>query len=249
VKTILNVSAYQFVTVSDTLALRDSILSQARSHALRGTVLLADEGINLALAGTAPALRDFMLWLRADARFADMPQRSSWSDEIPFQRLRVKIKREIIRMDCPAIRPEAGRAAAVDAATLARWLCAGHDDRGRTIAMLDTRNAFEVDSGAFIGAIDWRLSRFGEFPAALAAHKHELAGKTVVTYCTGGIRCEKAALLMHQTGVEHVLQLGGGILNYFAQTRQAPHWRGACFVFDQRTALEVAFRRQDELMN
>jgi UPF0176 protein len=103
--------------------------------------------------------------------------------------------------------------------------------------MLDTRNGFEVDAGAFEGAIDWRLERFSDFPAALAAHRDQLAGKTVVSYCTGGIRCEKAALVMQALGVERTFQLEGGILRYFEQTDGAPGWRGRCFVFDEREEL------------
>jgi UPF0176 protein len=105
--------------------------------------------------------------------------------------------------------------------------------------MLDTRNGFEVDAGAFEGAIDWRLERFSDFPAALAAHRDQLDGKTVVSYCTGGIRCEKAALVMQALGVERSFQLEGGILRYFEQTDGAPGWRGRCFVFDEREELAI----------
>ena len=234
---ILNVSAYKFAELDDTLALQRRIRAEAEASALKGTVLLATEGINFVLAGDAGPLRGFVAWLRADARFADLVVKESWSDTVPFARLLVKVKREIIRMDCPAVQPAGERAPAVSAATLARWLAEGHDGAGRPVVTLDTRNAFEVDHGAFEGAIDWRLSRFGDFPVALAAHHAELEGKTVVTYCTGGIRCEKAAILMRQAGVQNVLQLDGGILSYFEQTQDAPHWRGECFVFDERVAL------------
>jgi UPF0176 protein len=105
--------------------------------------------------------------------------------------------------------------------------------------MLDTRNAFEVDAGAFEAALDWRLHKFSDFPEALAVHAAELQGKTVVSYCTGGIRCEKAALWMAQQGLPHVLQLDGGILRYFEQTAGAPHWRGRCVVFDEREAVDT----------
>jgi UPF0176 protein len=157
----------------------------------------------------------------------------------PFGRLRFKVKREIIRMNQPGVRPVAGRAPAVDAPTLARWLQAGRCDEGRPLVLLDTRNAFEVDAGAFEGAIHWRLHKFSDFPAALAQHADQLQGKTVVSYCTGGIRCEKAALWMAQQGLPHVLQLEGGILRYFEQTAGAPHWRGRCVVFDEREALDT----------
>jgi UPF0176 protein len=156
----------------------------------------------------------------------------------PFKRLKVKIKREIIRMNQPAVRPAAGRAPAVAASTLARWITQGHDDDGAPIKLLDTRNAFEVDAGAFEGALDWRLARFSDFPAALAAHRDELADHTVVSYCTGGIRCEKAALVMQGLGLANSFQLEGGILKYFEDTGgTAPGWRGGCFVFDERIAL------------
>ena len=105
--------------------------------------------------------------------------------------------------------------------------------------MLDTRNGFEVDIGRFRGAVDWRLARFGEFPAALAKHRGQFTGKTVVSYCTGGIRCEKAALAMRASGIEHAMQLDGGILAWFEQTGGA-HFDGRCFVFDERIALDPA---------
>jgi UPF0176 protein len=151
----------------------------------------------------------------------------------------VKVKREIIRMNHPLIRPDAGRAPAVDAPTLARWLDAGADDIGRLVVTLDTRNDFEVDAGRFRGAIDWRIGKFSEFPQAMLAHRAELAGKTVVSYCTGGIRCEKAALFMAEAGAANVLQLDGGILRYLEHVG-ARHFDGACFVFDERVALDEA---------
>ncbi|HWP20529.1 MAG TPA: sulfurtransferase [Burkholderiaceae bacterium] len=234
---VLNISAYKFVTLSDCDALRESMRSRAAAEGLKGTVLLAEEGINLFLAGSPEGVRAFVAALRADARFADLVPKESWSDAVPFRKLLVKIKREIIRMNHPTIRPEQGRAPAVTPATLARWLAQGRDDEGRPVVTLDTRNAFEVDAGAFEGALDWRLAKFSEFPEALRAHRDELAGKTVVSYCTGGIRCEKAAILMQREGVERVYQLEGGILKYFEETGGA-HFRGACFVFDERELLD-----------
>ena len=150
----------------------------------------------------------------------------------------VKVKREIIRMDHPTIRPAAGRAPSVDPATLRRWLDQGHDDEGREVVTLDTRNAFEVDAGTFDNAIDWRIYKFTEFPPALRAHKAELQDKTVVSFCTGGIRCEKAAILMREEGLPHVYQLEGGILKYFELTDGA-HYHGGCFVFDERRVLDT----------
>ncbi|MBP7567828.1 MAG: sulfurtransferase [Burkholderiaceae bacterium] len=236
---ILNISAYKFVPLADAADLRETLLERARAASLKGTILLAEEGINLFLAGDAQAVRGFVAALRQDARFADLHPKESWSATQPFKRLLVKVKREIIRMNHPAIRPADGRAPAVDAATLARWLDAGCDDEGRPVVTLDTRNAFEVDHGTFEGAIDWRIGKFSDFPAALAAHRAELEGKTVVSFCTGGIRCEKAAILMHEAGLPHVLQLEGGILKYFELT-DGRHFHGDCFVFDEREAVDAA---------
>ena len=238
VTSILNIAAYRFVSLSEPAQWRERIRSQATVHALKGTVLLAEEGINLCLAGTEPDVRTWLAWLRAQAAFAGIEVKESRSAAVPFGKLLVKVKAEIIRMNHAAIQPQAQRAPAVDAKTLERWLAQGCDDAGRELALLDTRNAFEADAGRFRGALDWRIERFSEFPDALQAHRAELAGKTVVSYCTGGIRCEKAALYMANAGVANVLQLEGGILKYFEQTGGA-HFDGACFVFDARTALDV----------
>ena len=236
VNEILNIAAYKFVAIDDGLALRDDLRAQTQALGLMGTILLAPEGINLFLAGAADAVRGFVATLHADPRFADLETKESWSATQPFRRMLVKLKREIIRMDHPAIQPAAGRAPGVEARTLKRWLDQGHDDAGQAIALLDTRNAFEVDHGTFDGAIDWRIEKFTEFPQALLDHRDALAGKTVVSFCTGGIRCEKAAILMREAGVENVLQLEGGILKYFEEVGGA-HYTGDCFVFDGRRTL------------
>jgi UPF0176 protein len=234
---VLNISAYRFVELPDATELRERIRERAAAAQLKGTVLLAEEGINLFLAGDGDAVRGFVAWLEDDPRFAALAPKESWSETVPFGRLLVKVKREIIRMNHPAIRPQAGRAPAVDAKTLARWLDAGCDDAGRPVVTLDTRNAFEVDHGRFAGAIDWRISKFSEFPAAALVHREQLQGKTVVSYCTGGIRCEKAAIFLREAGVEQVLQLDGGILKYFEETG-GRHFEGGCFVFDERERLD-----------
>ncbi len=239
---ILNISAYKFVPLPDAAALRDRLLVQARDLELKGTVLLAEEGINLFVAGPEQAVRRFVATLHGDPRLADLTPKESWSATQPFRKMLVKVKREIIRMNDAGIQPDfsrrEGRAPAVDAATLQRWLDQGVDDEGRPVVTLDTRNAFEVDHGAFEGAIDWRLAKFSDFPAALAAHRADLEGKTVVSYCTGGIRCEKAAMLMRSAGLSRVWQLDGGILKYFEQAG-GRHFRGECFVFDERVALDA----------
>ena len=233
---ILNISAYKFVTLHDAAVLRYALHARGQALGLKGTILLATEGINLFLGGGADSVRGFVASLRQDARFADLEPKESWSATQPFGKFLVKVKGEIIRMNHPAIQPQAGRAPAVDALTVRRWLDAGHDDAGRPVVTLDTRNAFEVDHGTFEGAIDWRLSKFSDFPQAVQVHKAELAGKTVVSFCTGGIRCEKAAIVLREAGLDSVYQLDGGILKYFEEAGGA-HFRGDCFVFDQREAL------------
>ena len=240
---ILNAAAYRFVTLVDTAALRERLFRSAQASGLKGTVMLAEEGINLCMAGPTAPVREWLAALQSDERFAGLDLKESFSATVPFKRLLVKVKREIIRMDHPLIRPESGRAPAVDAPTLARWLDAGVDDTGRPVVTLDTRNAFEVDAGRFRGAIDWRIGRFSEFPQAMLAHRAELAGKTVVSYCTGGIRCEKAAIFMAEAGIENVVQLDGGILKYFEEVGGA-HFDGECFVFDEREALDPALDPQ-----
>ena len=231
------VAAYRFVELDDCAALRDTLLRRAQQAALKGTLLLAPEGINFNLAGAPLALQRWLDELATDARFEGLALKRHSASALPFKRLLVKVKREIIRMNENGVRPQAGRAPAVAGRTLARWLAAGHCDAGRPVLLLHTRNGFEVDAGSFDAAVDWRLAKFSDFPAALQAHAGDLAGKTVVTYCTGGIRCEKAALWMQQAGVQNVLQLDGGILRYFEDVQGAPHWHGRCFVFDGRVAL------------
>ena len=238
---VLNVSGYRFVPLPDAPAVRERLLAHAHARGVKGTILLAEEGINLFLAAPGDDLRAFLSQMREDPRFAGFEVKESWSETVPFRHLRVKVKHEIIRMNHPAIRPAAGRAPALDAATLKRWLDQGHDDDGRPVVTLDTRNGFEVDYGSFDGAIDWRLGKFSDFPDALQAHLGELQGKTVVSFCTGGIRCEKAALVMREAGLEQVFQLEGGILKYFEETGGA-HFHGTCFVFDEREAVDAELK-------
>ena len=235
---IVNISAYKFVSLDELPTLRERMLEQCTALALKGTILLAPEGINLFLAGDRAAIDSFITWLHADARFADIAPKESPSDAAPFGRMRVRLKKEIITMRLPTIRPEGGRAPAVDPVTLQRWLDQGHDDLGREVVLLDTRNDYETDVGKFPQAVDYRIASFTEFPAAIAADRARYEGKTVVSYCTGGIRCEKAVLHMQDIGMPHVYQLEGGILKYLEQT-DAVHWHGDCFVFDERGAVDA----------
>jgi len=144
----------------------------------------------------------------------------------------IKIKREIIALRLPGLDPAGRRAPAVAPAELKRWL-----DEGREVVLLDTRNAFEVETGTFRNAVHLGLKSFGEFPRAADKLDESLKGKTVVAFCTGGIRCEKAAPVLIQKGFRSVFQLEGGILQYFEECGDA-HFNGRCFVFDERVALD-----------
>jgi UPF0176 protein len=237
---IVNLAAYHFATIEDTAAWRPLVTGRCNALGLRGTVLLAPEGINLFVAGTRENTDAFIDYIRHDplfeGKFANLQFKESVSEKQPFTRMLVKLKREIITMKKPAIRPELGRAPFVDAPTLKNWLDRGHDDDGRPVVMLDTRNAFEVDVGTFDNALDYRITKFSEFPEVIENNRADLEGKTVVSFCTGGIRCEKAAIHMKEVGIDNVYQLEGGILKYFEEVGGA-HYHGDCFVFDYRTAL------------
>ena len=235
---VVNISCYKFVTLADREALKADLTARCTELALKGTILLAPEGINVFLAGSRVAIDAIVAYLRADPRFADLAPKESLSAEPPFKRMRVRLKKEIITMKHPLIRPEEGRAPSVAAATLKAWLDRGHDDEGRPLVMLDTRNDYEVAAGTFESAVDYDIGIFSEFPPRLAERMADYTGKTVVSFCTGGIRCEKAAIHMKKIGIERVYQLEGGILKYFEEVGGA-HYRGDCFVFDEREALSA----------
>ncbi len=244
---ILNVAAYRFVPLPDAAALVAPLRARCTAGGLKGTVIVAAEGINLFLAGANDAIDGFLGWLATDAAFVDgngrplfaaLPVRRSRSATQPFARLKVKVRPEIVTMRRPTVRPTEGRAPALAPERLAAWLAQGHDDDGRLVVLLDTRNAFEVEHGAFDGARHLQLAKFDDFPAAVDAVADTLRDQTVVTYCTGGIRCEKAALHLQASGFAHVWQLDGGILAYLA-TVGGRHWRGDCFVFDDRVAVDA----------
>ncbi|MDB5963241.1 MAG: sulfurtransferase, partial [Massilia sp.] len=233
---LVNIAAYKFITLENLEEMRPQYQDLCHELGLRGTILLTPEGINMFLSGTRENIDAFMAWVRSDARFADLEIKESYSAEQSHKRMLVKIKKEIITMRMPLIKPELGRAPAVAPTTLKRWLDQGHDDNGKPVVMVDTRNAFEVDVGTFNNTIDYRIEKFTEFPEVIAANKDALADKTVVTFCTGGIRCEKAAIHMQNIGYDSVYQLEGGILKYFEEVG-GDHYTGDCFVFDYRTAL------------
>ena len=233
---VTNIAAYHFTPIEAPVDFAAALRARAEALALRGSVLVAGEGLNLFLAGGAEAIESFLAPLHEDARFAGLRVKYSHSARIPFARLKVKVKPEIISFRRPGTTPEDARAPVVEPRTLARWLQQGHDDDGRRLVMLDTRNAQEIEYGTFAGALTLPIDKFTDLPAALEPHRDVLTDATVVSFCTGGIRCEKAALWMRAEGMDNVLQLDDGILGYFEQVGGFGY-EGACFVFDERVAL------------
>lgn len=237
----INLAGYKFVALDGLPELKSALTSRCRAFGLKGTILLSPEGINVIVAGTAEAASQFTTLIRDDQRLADLHFKESLSDYPPFERMLVKIKKEIITLRVPGVDPATNRAPAISPQVLKRWI-----DEGRDVVLLDTRNAFEVETGTFRNALHLNLKSFGQFPKAAAALDPALKDRTVVTFCTGGIRCEKAAPVLQQQGFREVYQLDGGILQYFEDCGDA-HFQGHCFVFDQRTALDG--RLQPETAN
>ncbi len=240
---IRNLAAYHFVAIDAPDAVAAWLRGLAERGALLGTVLVAPEGLNLFLAGAPPAIDALVTAVRADVRFASLQVKLSDSVSQPFGRLKVKVKPEIISFRKPEAMPldADARAPHVTPDTLARWIAQGHDDAGKRLVLLDTRNREEFGFGTFDGALTLPIDNFTELPDALAPHRDALRDATVVSFCTGGIRCEKAALWMRADGMDNVLQLDGGILGYFEQVGGLGY-DGRCFVFDGRVALDPQLR-------
>ncbi|MGB8339587.1 MAG: sulfurtransferase [Burkholderiales bacterium] len=228
---IINIAAYKFVTLDDLPTLRETLKAQCLALNLRGTILIAPEGINMFLAGERANIEQFFIQLKSDLRLADLAAKESPSDEKPFNRMLVKIKKEIISMGMPEISPAIRRAPAIAPATLKQWL-----DEGREVVLVDTRNEYEIRLGTFHNALPIGVDTFRAFPRKAKQLDESLKNKTVVTFCTGGIRCEKAAPVLQNLGFKDVYQLDGGILKYFEVCGGA-HYDGDCFVFDRRVAL------------
>jgi UPF0176 protein len=228
----INLAGYKFVSLDGLADLKAMLDRRCVELELKGTILLSFEGINIVLAGSVDAVAGLQASLQADGRLAGLRFKRSVSAYQPFDRMLVKIKKELITLRVPGLDPAKQRAPAIAPAELRRWL-----DEGRDVVLLDTRNAFEVDAGTFDNAMDLRLGSFGQFAAAADRLDVSLKDKSIVTFCTGGIRCEKAAPVLIGKGFRNVFQLDGGILQYFEECGAA-HFKGRCFVFDQRVALD-----------
>ncbi len=225
---LLHIAAYKFVTLHDLPKLRELFKKISQDLQLKGTILLSLEGINLMLAGEPAAISQFKAFLETQPSFRGLHFRENFCEEQPFKRMWVKLKKEIITMGIPTIHPEATPAPRITPQELKQWL-----DEGRDITLLDTRNEYEISAGSFKNAINPHLKHFRHFPAAIPTLDPVLKNKPVVTFCTGGVRCEKAAIVLQEQGFQEVYQLDGGILKYFEDCGNA-HYQGECFVFDNR---------------
>jgi UPF0176 protein len=231
-----NVAAYKFASLGELEALQAELRPMCTEAGMRGTILLSPEGINVFVAAERPAADRLLVRLRAIPGLADLTAKVSESDHQPFHRMLVKIKKEIIAFGVAGIDPARRPAPRLAPSQLRQWL-----DEGRAVTLLDTRNAYEVKLGTFRGARTLDLDHFREFPAAASELPGNLKDEPVVTFCTGGIRCEKAASLLEMAGFTKVFQLDGGILNYFEECGGA-HYEGDCFVFDKRVAVDASLR-------
>ena len=229
----ITVSAfYKFTAILDPAALRDEITAHVAQHNIKGTILLANEGINATIAGADADVRAVLSWLRNDDRFPDLVSKESYANTSPYQRMKVKLKREIVTLGVEGLDPETSTGTYVKPEDWNALI----SDPG--IVLIDTRNLYEVTIGSFPNAIDPGTRSFTEFPAfvknALDPKKH----KKVAMFCTGGIRCEKASALMLSLGFPEVYHLEGGILKYLEIVpKDQSLWQGECFVFDDRVAV------------
>ncbi|MFT3991080.1 MAG: sulfurtransferase [Luteolibacter sp.] len=237
--TITNISTYLFAELSGLKELREELLSLCKSWDLKGTILLSTEGINMFVAGDGEKIEQLLNRLRSIPGLEKLTPKISYSDHQPFNRMLVRIKKEIISFGVEAVRPANYTSPKLPAVELKKWL-----DEGRPVTLLDTRNDYEVKLGTFKNAIIPNIDTFRQFPDAVRALPEELKDQPVVMFCTGGIRCEKAGPFMELEGFKNIYQLEGGILKYFEEVG-GDHYEGECFVFDQRVGVDPGLRETD----
>lgn len=229
----LTAALYKFVSLPDYQALQAPILETCIAHNIKGTLLLALEGINGTIAGNAEDIHALLDYLRRDARFSDLEHKESYADSHPFYRMKVKLKNEIVTMGVSGVDPNEVVGTYVKPED---WNAIISDP---DVILLDTRNDYETHIGTFKGAIDPKTSTFREFPKFVAQNLDKTKNKKVAMFCTGGIRCEKASSFMKQQGFEEVYHLQGGILKYLETVpKEESLWEGECFVFDQRVGVK-----------
>ncbi len=223
---------YHFVTLEDFHEIREPLLDVCREAGVKGTLLLANEGINGTIAGPREGIDKVLAYLKSDARLSGLQHKESFDEEMPFYRMKVKLKREIVTMGVEGIDPN------LVVGTYVRpedWNDLVNDP---DVLLIDTRNDYEYSIGSFKGAVDPQTTTFREFPEYVRSHLDPQKQKKVAMFCTGGIRCEKASAFMLQEGFEEVYHLQGGILKYLEEVPEAEStWEGECFVFDNRVAV------------
>ncbi len=236
---VVNISAYQFVPLNNLPALRERLLGKCKACGLKGTILLSAEGINAFVAGSRDDIDSLLTELRAVPGLENFSPKISVSDKQPFNRMLVRIKKEIIAFGVPGIEPAKRTAPKLAPRELKRWL-----DEGRPLTLLDTRNDYEIKVGTFKNAVTLGIDHFRSFPTAIQQLPAEIKQQPVVMFCTGGIRCEKAGPYMEREGFEQVFQLDGGILKYFEECG-GEHYSGDCFVFDKRVGVDPGLAESD----
>ena len=223
---------YKFVTLTDYVALREPLLQVLLDHDIKGSLLLAEEGINGTVSGSRAAIDALFAWFKTDPRLADVDHKESCCDEQPFYRTKVKLKKEIVTLGVPGVNPNLQVGTYVEPKD---WNALIDDPE---VLLIDTRNDYEVAIGTFNGAIDPQTTAFREFPDFIKAHFNPQQHKKVAMFCTGGIRCEKASSFMLGQGFAEVFHLKGGILKYLEEVPQEQtRWQGDCFVFDNRVTV------------
>lgn len=225
-------SLYKFVTLPDFAQIREPLLSFCIAQGIKGTILLAQEGINGTIAGSRQAVDAVLSFLRADPRLADLEHKESFADTPPFERMKVRLKSEIVTLGLPEVDPNQQVGTYVSPQ---EWneLIAYPD-----VTVIDTRNDYEVSIGSFQGAQNPQTSSFREFPDYVRQQLDPTQHKKVALFCTGGIRCEKASSYMLSQGFTEVYHLKGGILKYLEEVpAENSLWEGECFVFDERVAV------------
>lgn len=223
---------YRFAPLSDLERIRGDVLALCRDHGIAGTLLLAREGINGTIAGLPDALDAALTGICARIGLTDLELKFSGAPAMPFRRLKVKIKREIVTMGVPDIDPTLSAGTYVAPADWNALI----SDPGTIV--IDTRNDYEVRLGTFANAVDPVTTTFGEFPAWVEAHRGEFEGRKIAMFCTGGIRCEKATAYVRGAGFDEVFHLKGGILQYLEDVpAEDSLWQGECFVFDERVSV------------
>jgi UPF0176 protein len=233
---ILNIAAYRFLPLAGLKEKRAHLRSLCKAWNLKGSILLSPEGINLFVAGEADPIEWLLTELRSWPGLHDLQPKISGTEQLPFRRMHVRVKQEIIAFGVEGIDPSQQTSPKLLPQELKRWL-----DEGRPVTLLDTRNDYEVKLGTFNNAMTMGIEHFREFPDAVDKLSPALKEQPIVMFCTGGIRCEKAGPFMERQGFKHVFQLEGGILKYFEECGGA-HFDGECFVFDQRTGLDPSLQ-------